>query len=208
VKLYYSPGSCALVVHVLLRELGVAFELERVDTGKGEHRAEAYLKLNPKGKVPLLVTSHGPLTECVAMIEYLCDHHGGEHLLGKPGSWERAKVMERVATLATEIHPLFNRFFHEDDFAADAAARAAVKARGTEKLLAYFREQDAVLTGEHWSGPRLTAADFYFMVIARWGRWLDPSAIRMENIEPWYRRMVERPAVAKSLEAEGIKAFG
>lgn len=207
VKLYYSPGSCSLVVHALLRELGIGFELVRIDTGKGENKSEAYLRLNPKGKVPLLVTDEGPLTECLAIVEQLCDRHG-RHLLGEPGSRERARTMEAMATLATEVHPLFNRFFHADDFSGDAAVQAAVKARGTEKLLAYFREQDAALTGEHWSGPRLTAADFYFMVIARWGRWLDPPAIRMKNIEPWYRRMVERPAVAQSLEAEGIKAFG
>lgn len=207
-RLHYSPGSCSLVVHALLRELGVPFELARVDTATGEHRTEAYRRLNPKGKVPVLVTPQGPLTECVAIIEYLCDAHGGANLLGTAGSWERARQMEAIATLATEVHPLFNRFFHEDDFSADAAVRAGVKARGTEKLLAYFREQDAALTGPHWSGPALTAADFYFMVIARWGRWLNPPAIRMKNIEPWYRRMVERPAVAKSLEAEGIKAFG
>lgn len=203
--LHYSPGSCSLVVHALLRELDVPFELARVDL---EGDREAFRALNPKGKVPALVTPEGVLTECVALVEHLCDRHGGQHLLGAPGTWERARTMEAMATLATEVHPLFNRFFHADDFSGDEAVRSAVKARGTEKLLAYFRDQDARLAGEHWSGPRLTAADFYFMVIARWGRWLQPSAIRMARIEPWYRRMVERPAVAAALAAEGIQAFG
>ena len=102
-------------------------------------------------------------------------------MLGKPGTWQRAKTLEQIATLATEVHPLFNRFFHQDDFADAKDAQDAVKSRGTQKLLAYFRGEDAALAGPHWSGGTLTVADLYFMVIARWGRRLEPSAIRMKN---------------------------
>jgi len=144
----------------------------------------------------------------VAIVEYLCDKHGDSTLIGKTGSWERARVMERMATLATEVHPVMNRFFHADDFSTDPAVQAAVKARGTEKLLAYFRNENEQLRGNWWSGSRLTAADFYFMVVARWGRWLDPPANEMERIRPFYERMIARPAVARAFASEGIKAFG
>jgi glutathione S-transferase len=145
----------------------------------------------------------------VAIIEYLCERHDPRHrMLGAPGTWERTRLRERIATLATEVHPLFNRFFHEDDFAKDAAARAAVKERGTEKLQEYFRREDAQLTGPWWSGSDLTAADLYFMVIARWGRWLTPPANEMPRIRPFYERVVARPAVARAFQREGIKAFG
>lgn len=207
-KLFYSPGSCSLIVHCLLEELGVPFELKRVDVGAKEHNGDEYRTINPKGKVPALATPDGVLTECVAIVEHLCDRHGGGVLLGKPGTWQRAKTLEQIATLATEVHPLFNRFFHEDDFADAQQVRSAVKARGTEKLLAYFREQDAGLTRLYWSGDTLSAADFYFMVIARWGRWLDPPAPRMKNIEPFYTRMTTRPAVARAMAREGIKPLG
>jgi glutathione S-transferase len=154
-----------------------------------------------------MVTPDGPLTECVALIEYLCDRHDDGRLLGKHGSWERAKTMERIATLATEIHPLYNRFFHVDDFADAEPAREAVKARGAEKLLAWFRNEDAALTGPYWSGETMTAADLYFMATARWGRWLEPKVTRMANIEPFMRRMGERPAVARAMAREGITPF-
>jgi glutathione S-transferase len=207
--LYYSPGSCSLVIHCLLEEMGLPFRLQRVNIeGDAAGRAE-YRKLNPKGKVPALGTADGVLTEAVAIVEFLCDKHGKGALLAEPGSWERARTLERMATLATEVHPLMNRFFHDDDFSADPAVRAGVKARGVEKLLAYFRAEDAALGGrEFWSGPKLTAADFYFMVVARWGRWLTPPANEMPGIRPFYERMVARPAVARAFAAEGIKAFG
>lgn len=206
--LFYSPGSCSLVIHALLEELAVPFGLKRVDFAAREHHGEEYRRVNPKMKVPALVTPQGVLTECVAILEFLCDRHAPGTLLAAPGTWERAKTLEQVATLATEVHPLFNRFFHEDDFSDDAAARAAVKARGAEKLKAYFAAEDAAWRGEYWSGPKLTAADFYFMVITRWGRWLDPPATRMKNLEPFYTRMTSRPAVARAFASEGIAPFG
>ena len=207
--LYYSPGSCSLIVNCLLEELGIAPELRKVDLEGGEHRGAGYRKLNPKGKVPALVTPDGTLTECVAILEYLCDKHDPEgRWLGKPGTWRRAKIQERVATLATDTHPLFNRFFHEDDFSESKDVQQGVKKRGTEKLAAYFREQDAHLTRPFWSGDSLTAADFYFTVVARWGRWLDPPANEMRNIRPFYERMIARPSFARAMQREGIKAFG
>jgi glutathione S-transferase len=155
--LYFSPGSCSLVIDCLMEELGVQFALKRVDLEANEHRGDAYLRINPKGKVPALVTPDGVLTECVAIIEYLCERHDPQQrMLAAPGSWQRTRLRERIATLATEIHPLFNRFFHEDDFATDPSSQGAVKARGTEKLLAYFAGEDAGLDNAYWSGATMT----------------------------------------------------
>ena len=206
--LYYAPGSCALVVHILLEEFGVAFEAVRVETSKGEHHRDEYKRINPKEKVPALVTPDGVLTECVAIVEYLCDKHDEGRLLGKPGSWQRAKTMEAIATLATEIHPLFMRFFYPHYSTSDAGAQGMVKEAATEKLLAWFREEDAKLTRPHWSGDTLTAADIWFTVMARWGRWLTPPANEMGNIRPFYERMLARPAVKRAMEREGVKGFG
>jgi glutathione S-transferase len=207
--LYYSPGSCSLIVHALLEELGVPFDTKRVDVAAREHLGGEYRKVNPKGKVPALVTPEGVLTECVAIVQYLCDTHDPHgRWLAKPGTWQRAKTLEQIATLATEVHPLFNRFFHQDDFSDAKEVQDAVKSRGAEKLLAYFRGEDAALTKPHWSGDTMTVADLYFMVIARWGRRLEPSAIRMANIEPWFTRMTDRPAVKRAMEREGVKPFG
>ena len=206
--LYYSPGSCSLIIHCLLNEMNVPFELRRVDFEKDEHRGAEYRRLNPKGKVPVLVTPQGPLTECVALIEHLCDKHGAGQLLGAIGSWERAKTMERIATLATEVHPWAGRFFHEDDYATTPAARAEVKSRGAQKVLEWFGEQDAALTGPYWSGDKLTAADYYLMVAARWGRWLEPSVLGMKNIKRFVEAMTARPAVAQSMASEGITPYG
>jgi glutathione S-transferase len=209
--LHFSPGSCALIVNCLLEELGVPFDLKRVDVEAREHDGAEYRKLNPKGKVPVLVTPDGPLTECVALIEYLCAKHDpGHRWLPAPGTWARARAMERIATLATDVHNnLANRFFHEDAIAGDKGAQAEVKRIAAAKLVDFFRAEDEKLAGPYWSGNAAPdASDLYFMVIARWGRWLEPSALKMKNIEAFFRRMTERPAVARAMQREGIQPFG
>jgi glutathione S-transferase len=208
--LYYSPGSCSLIVNCLLHELAVPFELQRVDVEAKEHHGAAYRKLNPKGKVPVLATAEGPLTECLAIIEHVCDRHDvRRQWLPEPGGWARAKALERLATLSTEVHNnLASRFFHADAFSDDVAVQAQVKAGGAAGLLRFFREEDARLAG-NWSGnAEPDASDLYFMVVSRWGRWLEPSALGMPNIRKFFSRMVERPAVARAMEREGIKPFG
>jgi glutathione S-transferase len=202
--LHYSPGACSIIVHVLLEELGVPFELQKADGKSPEYRS----RINPKGKVPALDTPHGLITESVAICEYLCDHHGGGKLLGKPGSWERARTLERVATMATEMQPIFNRYFHADDFSPDAAVQAAVKSHAAEKLIAWFRAQDAEMKGAYWSGGEFNLADIYFTAMTRWGRWLDPPANEMRNIRPVYERVIARASFARAMEREGVKAFG
>lgn len=206
--LYYSPGSVSMVTHMVLEELGVAFEAVKVELAKNEHKEAAYLKVNPKAKVPALGTPDGVLTESVAILETLLDRHGDGTLLARPGTIERARTMERVAYLASDIHPLMNRYFHADDFADEAALQAKIKARAVEKLVAWFREQDAGLTGANWSGASApTLADFYFAVIARWGRWFDPKATQMPNIKAFLERMSARPAVQRATAREGNTLF-
>jgi glutathione S-transferase len=206
--LYYSPGSVSMVSHMIIEELGVPFEAVKVDLSTNAHRKPEYLAINPKAKVPALRTPDGMLTESVAILETLLDRHGDGSLLAKPGTMQRAKTMEAIAFFAADIHPLMNRYFHADDFASDEAMQEGVKKLGVEKLVAWFRKENEKLTGEWWSGGATpTVADHYFTVIARWGRWFDPPATRMKNIEAFLHRMAARPAVQRALAREGNTLF-
>ena len=206
--LYYSPGSVSMVTHMILEELGIPFETVRVDLGAGAHHEDAYLRINPKAKVPSLGTPDGVLTESVAILEYLLDKHGDGSLLAKPATVQRARTMERIAYLATEIHPLMNRYFHADDFAADEPVQKAVSEFGQAKIVAFFEREDAKLTSAYWSGGTVpNAADFYFAVIARWGRWFKPKSIDMPNIRAFQERMATRPSVQRATAREGNTLF-
>ncbi|APV48344.1 hypothetical protein BWI17_00770 [Betaproteobacteria bacterium GR16-43] len=206
--LYYSPGSVSIVTHMILEELGVPFEAVKVSLDTKAHHEPAYLKINPKAKVPSLGTPDGILTESVAILEFLLDRHGDGTLLAKPGTMERARTMERVAYLATEVHPLMNRYFHPDDFAAGESEQKAVNEHGQRKIVAFFEREDAKLTGAYWSGGSApTLADFYFAAVVRWGRWFKPKATEMPNLRAFQERMATRPSVQRATAREGNTLF-
>jgi len=70
-KLYFTPGTCALASHIALEEAGAAYATERIDFKINQQNSPEYLEINPKGRVPSLVTDRGVLTETPAMLAYI-----------------------------------------------------------------------------------------------------------------------------------------
>src|SRR5215831_19359681 len=70
-KLYYAPHTCALASHIALEEAGADYTTERLDFRAEAQRKPEYLAINPKGRVPALVTPRGILTETPALLIYI-----------------------------------------------------------------------------------------------------------------------------------------
>ena len=111
-KLYYSPGACSLAAHIILNEINVDFDLERVDlkTHKTSKGAD-YYEINPKGYVPALEINPGLiLTENVAILPFLAQHDPKQDLI-PPSGMGRAKVLEWLGYLNSELHDAYAVFF-------------------------------------------------------------------------------------------------
>jgi len=108
-KLYYSPQVCSLVVHAVLRELGVDFELEKVDFGsKMSAHGQALHDISVKDYVPILELDNGErLTELSVIIRYLADQHPDAKLAPPVGTFERVRFEELVHFISTELHKGF-----------------------------------------------------------------------------------------------------
>ena len=91
-KLFYTPGTCARASHIALREAGAEFELQRIDFARTEQRSEAYLKINPKGRVPALETDHGILTETPAILAYIAQLYPNANLAALDDPFEFARL--------------------------------------------------------------------------------------------------------------------
>ena len=113
-KLYYSPGACSLVPHIVLREAGYEFDLEKVDIpGKKTEKGEDFWKINPKGYVPALKLDSGEvLTEVDVIIQYLADQKPESGLAPKFGTMERYHLIEAVNFAASEIHMQIGALFN------------------------------------------------------------------------------------------------
>src|SRR5258706_9907840 len=90
--LYYSPGACSMAVHVVLGELGVPFETVNTSIPEGKNRSPEFLKINPRGQVPVLVEDGVVLREGAAIMITLMEKHNSP-MLPKSGR-ERASTIE------------------------------------------------------------------------------------------------------------------
>ena len=203
-KLYYSPGSCALGIHVLMEEIGAPFELARLNFAEREQYGEAYRAINPKSKVPALERDDGSvLTEFQAISVYLALTHPEKRLI--PADVERhARMIEAMDYVVGTIHATgFRRLFRPGEFAVRDADHEAVKARGVEIVEAGFALIDKGLAGKDWVVGDFSLADPALFYVCYWAAARLAIALPA-NLRKHYQRMTARPAVKKALKDEGL----
>jgi glutathione S-transferase len=102
-KLYYAPGTCALASHITLKESGLDFTVERIDTRNSQQTTPAYLAINPKGRVPALVTDRGILTENPAILAYVAQCAPAAKLMPSD-AFEFAQAQSFNSYLCSTVH--------------------------------------------------------------------------------------------------------
>ncbi|PLR40573.1 glutathione transferase GstA [Chimaeribacter coloradensis] len=200
-KLYYKPGACSLSPHIVLREAGLDFSIEKVDLAskKTEHDAD-FLEINPKGQVPVLQLDDGSiLTEGAVIVQYLADQKPDRQLLPEAGSAARYHALEWLNYVATELHkgfsPLFNPRLPEE---AKAVMRELL-----EKKFVFLDGQLA--DKEYLLGSRFSVVDAYLFTILGWAKALKFDFSGLPHLRAFIDRMAARPAVDAALFAEGLK---
>jgi glutathione S-transferase len=201
-KLYYSPGACSLAPHILLREAGVRFALERVDTKTRTTAAGGdFLAINPKGYVPALQFEDGDvLTEGVVLQQYIADRNPAAKLAPAAGSRERVRLDELLVFLSTEVHKKHDLLFA-------AATPDEVKAGLRDKISQRYDLIEARLADGRafLTGDGFTTADAYLFTLASWAGYVGIDIARWPNLARFMQRIGARPAVQAALEAEGLK---
>jgi len=199
-KLFYRSGACSLSPHIVLREAGLPFELDLVDTKAGKTQSGGdFASINPKGYVPTLQLDDGQfLTEGVAIVQYLADRKPEMRLAPASGTMERYRLQEWLNFIATEIHksfsPLFNRKAPEE-------MRQAQMDRlgGRLDYLAKQLEKRPFLLGTTFN-----VADAYLFTILNWAKVVNLDLARWPALSAFQDRVGSRPAVRAAMEAEGL----
>lgn len=195
-KLYFSPGACSLASHIVLRELGVPFELVKVDTGtKKTAKGDDYLAVNPKGYVPALQLDNGQvLTEGAALLQYLGELKPG--LLPTHGPMDKFRESEWLTFISTEIHKGFSPLWRKD--ISDDAKKAFLGS--LEKRFAYLDKHFA--NHEYLMGKQFTVADAYLFTILNWTNSLKIDINQWPNMATYFKRIGDRPKVKEAQAAE------
>ncbi|WP_144377167.1 glutathione transferase GstA [Mesorhizobium amorphae] len=198
-KLYYSPGTCSLSPHIVLRELGHDFELEKVDIrAKVTESGGDFRAINPKGYVPALKLESGEvLTEGVAIVQHLADAAGARHLAPQPGTLARTRLVEHLNFISAELHKSFGPLFQGASEEAKEAARAKIGSR-LDLLEQVFADGRDFLMGESFS-----VADAYLFTIVNWTHPTGINLAKWPRIADFVERVAQRPTVQAALAAEG-----
>ncbi|PKO36880.1 MAG: glutathione transferase GstA [Betaproteobacteria bacterium HGW-Betaproteobacteria-6] len=199
-KLYYATGACSLSPHIVLSELGLPYELVKVElsthlTADGQD----YTAINPKGYVPALLLDDGQLlTEGPAIVQYLADQKPAAGLLPPAGTLERTRVQEWLTFIGTEVHKNFSPLFNPNA-AADwkAAAMANIERR--------FGFVEKALAGrDYLTGANFCVADAYLFTVVNWTRFVKIDLTPWPTLAAFHQRVMGRPAVQKALREEGL----
>ena len=209
IKLYYSPGACSLAPHIVLEELGIAFELVLISLKDGDHRKADFLRVNPHARVPALVVDGKLLTECPAILTYLGGGYASRGLWPKE-TWKQAEAISLMSWLSSTVHIAVAGIFRPERYASDAAAKENVTITGKANLLKLYVEIEKMLTGKTFAlGGQYTVCDPYLLVFYRWGYRI---GVDMKTQFPnWTKhalRVASRPTVKRVFEVEGIKIDG
>jgi glutathione S-transferase len=203
-QLYFAPGACSFVPHVALETVKAAtgqdFEPRLVKFHKAEHQTPEYLAMNPNGQVPVLVVDGRPLTQIVAICEFLDRSFPPAKLLPAE-SWARAQAMSRLAWMNNTVHPTFTHIFRTEKFAQSDEAKKDVRALAVAQFRGCLERIQTWLEEKNFP----IVLDAYAFTFLRWGgiAGIDPASL------PRYREYIERvmqaPPVAVALERERIR---
>jgi glutathione S-transferase len=201
-KLYYAPGTCALASHIALEEVGAPYSAERLNFKNSQQTSADYLKINPKGRVPALVTDSGVLTETPAILAFLAQSFPNAKLVPQD-PFAFAQVQSINSYLCSTVHVAHAHKGRGYRWAAEETSFADMKRKVPETMTACFAliERD-ILKGPWVMGEQYTICDPYLYTISGWleGDGVDLS--KLPKVVAHRKRMEERPAVATVLAEE------
>jgi glutathione S-transferase len=199
--LYYGPNTCALVPYVALTEAGAAFEVRPLNFRQGEHRAPAYLALNPMHKVPVLLVDGQPLTENVAIQIWIARNFPEAGLLPSD-PWQAAKAIALLAWCAADLHPHLSRHNSPTKYCDAPGVEEPMRRIAAHMLRENFQIADGLLAGRDYFFDRFSSADAYFFWCFRRATQFGLDLTPHSHCLAHFARMQERPSVRKLLAYE------
>ena len=185
--LYMAPGSSSMAVHIALHETGVPVELKRLSLPQKETKSPAYLALNPEGAVPLMLIDGRPLTQVAACLFYLAKRYPEAQLLPANDPETEAQAISWMSFVASGIHPV---------------ARI-----GGEYVKNAWTIAEKKFGGGDWALGQYSIADIHLFRLY-WRMVNRPNpATGFPRMDGLMARMMARPAVKKTLEAEAALGY-
>ncbi|MFC3231012.1 glutathione S-transferase family protein [Marinibaculum pumilum] len=203
-KLFTAKMTCAMASHIALEEAGADYEIATVDFGRNQQREPDYLAVNPKGRVPALVTDRGVLTETPAILVYIAQTHPDAGLAPLDDPFALAQLQAFNSYLCATVHVAHAHGRRGARWADDPAAWEAMKAKLPDNMTQCFRLiEDEMLQGPWVLGERYSVCDPYLHTVANWLKVDGVDIADFPKTADHFRRVAERPATQAALAAYG-----
>lgn len=204
-QLYFAAGSCSLASHIALLEAGLQFEPIRIDLLKKDQRSERYLSINPKGRVPTLMSAEGPITETPAILGYIATIAAPHSPISlSSAAFAAAQVHSFNSYLCSTVHIAHAHGMRGNRWADEASSIEDMKRKVPRAMTECFELIEGnFMKGEWVHGPAYSISDPYLFTVARWleGDGVDPS--NFPKVAAHRDRMLQRPAVQQALREVG-----
>ncbi|UXS00488.1 glutathione S-transferase family protein [Agrobacterium tumefaciens] len=201
--LFFSPGSCSRASHIVLEESGLPYKAQRVNFAEGEQRSEAFLTINPKGRVPALVTASGVLTETPAILAFIAQMAPEKKLAPLDDPFEFARMQSFNAFISSTVHVAHAHGRRGSRWANEESSFADMKAKVPQTMTECFELiEKGLLHGPWVLGTAYSVADPYLFVMSGWLESDGVDIARFPRVHDHFKRMSARPAVQRVLVAE------
>ncbi len=203
--LFYAAHTCSLATHIVLEEVGADYKTTRIDFGSAQQRSPEYLKINPKGRVPALVTDQGILTETPAMLVFVAQSFPKQDLALMADPFAFAEVQAFNSYLCSHLHIAHAHRMrgHRWVDADDTHSIATMQRKVPESVGGAFDHVEAALLKGPWvMGERYTICDAYLFTLAQWLEADGVIPARIPKVIDHRRRMSERATVKKAIAEE------
>lgn len=202
-RLFYAPHTSALATHIVLEDAGATYEAVRIDFSKDEQRQPAYLAINPRGRVPSLVTPSGVLTETPALLAYVAQIFPESWLAPLHDPYLFAELQAFNSFICSTLHVAHAHRMRGYRWADEPEAIQAMQRKVPQSVGDAFEQIERYMMKGPWVlGEQYTVSDAYLFTLAQWmeADGLDPS--RFPRVFDHRNRMSRRPAVQRALRQE------
>jgi glutathione S-transferase len=201
--LYYAPDTCALASHIALEETSASYDLKRLDFSNNEQRSDAYLAINPKARVPTLLTDRGMLTETPAILAFIAHSFPAARLAPIEDPFAFAEVQSFNSYLCATVHVAHAHRKRAYRWADDPEAIKAMQRKVPQSVGdAFALIEDRLLIGPWVMGDTYTVCDAYLFTLAQWLEADGAPTDRLPRVLDHRQRMLQRPAVRRAIAAE------
>jgi glutathione S-transferase len=201
--LYYSPDSCARASLIALAESGIEYGIVKMSLADGEQRRPEYLVVNPKARVPALVTERGVLTETPAILAFIAQSRPAARLapLDDPFAFGQMQAINNY--LCSTVHVAHAHKGRGVRWSDDPAAHMSMRQKVSQNMLECFRLIESSMFQGPWvMGDAFSVADAYLYTLSGWLEGDGVDLALLPVMQAHRARMAQRPAVQRALAQE------